>query len=52
MEVEGPEVTVTETRKPGVEPLSERPIQIVEEETTVEPIPETIKITRKNIRRF
>jgi hypothetical protein len=42
MEVEGPEVTVTETRKPGVEPLSERPIQIVEEETTVEPIPETI----------
>jgi hypothetical protein len=42
MAVEGPEVTVTETRRPGVEPFSERPIEIVEKETTVEPMPETI----------
>jgi hypothetical protein len=42
MAVEGPEVTVTETRRAGVEPLSERPIEIVEREETVEPIPEQI----------
>jgi len=42
MEVEGPEVTVTETRRLGVEPLSERPIEIVETEETVEPIPEEV----------
>ena len=42
MAVEGPKVTVTETRRPGVEPFSERPIEIVEKETTVEPMPETI----------
>jgi hypothetical protein len=37
--VEGPEVTVTETRKPGVDPFSEKPIEIVEREETVESIP-------------
>jgi len=42
MAVEGPKVTVTETRRPSVEPFSERPIEIVEKETTVEPMPETI----------
>jgi len=42
MAVEGPEVTVTETRRAGVEPLTERPIQIVEREETVEPIPEEV----------
>jgi len=42
MEVEGPEVTVTETRRAGVEPLTERPMEIVEEEITVEPIPEEV----------
>ena len=42
MEVEGPEVTVTETRRAGVEPLTERPIEIVEREETVEPIPEEV----------
>ena len=42
MEVEGPEVTVTETRRLGVEPLSEKPIEIVETEETVEPIPEEV----------
>lgn len=42
MAVEGPKVTVTEKRRPSVEPFSERPIEIVEKETTVEPMPETI----------
>ena len=42
MEVEGPEVTVTETRRAGVEPLTEKPMEIVEEEITVEPIPEEV----------
>ena len=42
MAVEGPEVTVTETRKPGVEPLTERPIEIVETEETIEPMPEEV----------
>ena len=42
MEVEGPEVTVTETRRAGVEPLTERPMEIVETEETVEPIPEEV----------
>ena len=42
MAVEGPEVTVTETRRAGVEPLTERPIEIVEREETVEPIPEEV----------
>ena len=42
MAVEGPEVTVTETRRPGVEPLTERPIEIVEREETIEPIPEEV----------
>ena len=42
MAVEGPEVTVTETRSPGVEPLTERPIEIVEREETIEPIPEEV----------
>ena len=42
MAVEGPEVTVTETRRPGVEPLTERPVEIVEREETVEPIPEEV----------
>ena len=37
--VEGPEVTVTETRKPSVDPFSEKPIEIVEREETVESIP-------------
>jgi len=37
--VEGPEVTVTETRKPSVDPFSERPIETVERKETVEPIP-------------
>ena len=40
--VEGPEVTVKETRRAGVEPLTERPIEIVEREETVEPIPEEV----------
>lgn len=40
--VEGPEVTVTETRRPGVEPLTERPIEIVEREETIEPMPEEV----------
>lgn len=39
MAVEGPEVTVTETRRASIEPLTERPIEIVETEETVEPIP-------------
>jgi len=39
MEVEGPEVTVTETRTAGIDPLTERPMEIVETEETVEPIP-------------
>ena len=39
MEVEGPEVTVTKTTKAGIEPFTEKPIQIVETEETVEPIP-------------
>jgi hypothetical protein len=39
MEVEGPEVTVTRTTKAGIEPFTEKPIQIVETEETVEPIP-------------
>lgn len=42
MAVEGPEVTVTETRRPGVEPLTERPIEIVEREETIEPMPEEV----------
>jgi len=42
MEVEGPEVTVTETTKAGIDPVTERPIQIVEREETVEPIPEEV----------
>ena len=42
MEVEGPEVTVTETRTAGIDPLTERPMEIVETEETVEPIPEEV----------
>jgi len=42
MAVEGPEITVTETTKAGVDPVTERPIQIVEREETVEPIPEEV----------
>ena len=42
MEVEGPEVTVTETRRQGFDPLTQRPIEIVETEETVEPIPEEV----------
>ncbi len=38
--VEGPQVTKTETRRPGVEPLSEKPTEIVEVEETVEQIPD------------
>ena len=42
MAVEGPEVTVTRTTKAGIEPFTEKPIQIVETEETVEPIPEEV----------
>tara|TARA_Y100001970_G_scaffold289459_1_gene419960 strand:- start:1711 stop:2580 length:870 start_codon:yes stop_codon:yes gene_type:complete len=38
--VEGPKVTKTETRRQGVEPLSEKPTEIVEVEETVEKIPD------------
>lgn len=40
--VEGPEVTVKETRKKTVEPISERPIEVVEREEIVESIPEEV----------
>ena len=42
MSVEGPEVTTIETRKKTVEPLSERPIETVETEQIIEPIPEEV----------
>jgi hypothetical protein len=42
MSVEGPEVTVKETRRASVEPLTERPIEIVETEEIIEPIPEEV----------
>jgi len=42
MSVEGPEVTTIETRKKSVEPLSERPIETVETEQIIEPIPEEV----------
>jgi len=42
MSVEGPEVTTIETRKKTVEPLSERPIETIETEQIIEPIPEEV----------
>lgn len=37
--IEGPKVTKTETRKPGVDPFSEKPTEIVEEEISIEETP-------------
>ena len=42
MSVEGPEVTVKETRRASVEPLTERPIEILKTEEIIEPIPEEV----------
>ena len=42
MAVEGPKVTVTEKRTPSVEPGTEKPIQKVTKQVSVEPMPEAV----------
>jgi len=42
MAVEGPKITVTEKRTPSVEPGTEKPIQKVTKQVSVEPMPEAV----------